>query len=782
MECEGQLYARLLFPLGHGHALWLPEPNDDLPPEYSDKGIQIGDLGVITPDGGFDFFFNVCVSADHPINRSRGTPANFVPIAWNGQTFRAPKRFRPGIPICSRRAKQRQVNIEASAIVPGSALGVGGGIEISFNKDSGAVLMPPNGARRVDCSHRASFREYARKNAHDWYQFVNGTLGREAENGSLYLVTGFDKSDAWETVLFNSSYSSQSCSFIFSTGGVVDGQMKLAQSSLLQSSVVSRCSASDADENQALFIRGFRITLRQGPFARLRGGVKVTSTIDSSGSGIFDPSGRFSYSGRQRTASNSGSTGSNGSGSSKGTSITDEQTLQNASLVDVESDSLPSQPYHPLNAINDSILRNNPDVEVVVTHDNDWMALLTSEDTCMPDDQTLIQRFESKYRVAVENGSAVLKAEWEAFPRNLERSPSFAVSSAIEPGSGDSSRGQTMGSSSPSSQQFGESLLQKSYLSSIYSAPNVSHYQFSYGQNRVRSPQDDYDGDLDNTRVHRNPYACERCKSLKIRCEFMTNNDPCKLCLNGGHECIVSNRNEREKSGNDQTDKEDEMRSRMVPRACSRCKALKVRCEFKTNNEPCKGCLNGGHECIIPGQKRRILPRREHLLAEIHKQAETIEGLMGQLAAAEGAQRRQAHSSATPEFAFGTPSSVSVSTPSVVSDPAFLHLPAEDVPLNPERNQLVEDWLAKARESLTEFGGFIGIGSAKIPGRIVEEEEEEERSGDDSDYGMAAVDDPMDGRWSAQDIEIQMQPGSVGRKNGEPMEIVNKGRWEAKGI
>jgi hypothetical protein len=43
-------------------------------------------------------------------------------------------------------------------------------------------------------------------------------------------------------------------------------------------------------------------------------------------------------------------------------------------------------------------------------------------------------------------------------------------------------------------------------------------------------------------------------------------------------------------------------------RACSRCKSPKVKCESKTETDPCKHCFNGGHECIIPGKKIRKTP------------------------------------------------------------------------------------------------------------------------------------------------------------------------------
>lgn len=32
------------------------------------EGISVGDVGVMTSDGAFEFFFNICQNSDHPIN------------------------------------------------------------------------------------------------------------------------------------------------------------------------------------------------------------------------------------------------------------------------------------------------------------------------------------------------------------------------------------------------------------------------------------------------------------------------------------------------------------------------------------------------------------------------------------------------------------------------------------------------------------------------------------------------------------------------------------------
>ncbi|KAI3620010.1 hypothetical protein WG66_009060 [Moniliophthora roreri] len=299
--------------------------------------------------------------------------------------------------------------------------------------------MPPNGAFRVDCAPLAAFREYAEQNAYEWYQFINGTLRREAENGSLYLVTGFDKTNAWETALFHSSLSSQSCSLIFTAAGASDGRMRLSQSSVLQTSVTSRCSPSNAKNNQTLFIRGFRISLRQGPSAWILGGVRTTST-QSSSKDIFDAMGRSgSYPGSSPAGSGRGGTSSRTSsrssgqspGPDEGDSWTGGSSKDHTSNTSLEEDDFgvpPSQPYHPLNVINDFILQNNPTAEVVVTHDDDWISLLTEKDINMPDDQTLIERFQGTYQVSIVDGYAVLDADWDT--RNID--PGSTIHTALE--------------------------------------------------------------------------------------------------------------------------------------------------------------------------------------------------------------------------------------------------------------------------------------------------------------------------------------------------------------
>ncbi|KAJ7359089.1 hypothetical protein DFH08DRAFT_952268 [Mycena albidolilacea] len=48
------------------------------------------------------------------------------------------------------------------------------------------------------------------------------------------------------------------------------------------------------------------------------------------------------------------------------------------------------------------------------------------------------------------------------------------------------------------------------------------------------------------------------------------------------------------------------------PGACTRCKKLKMKCEFETEAVSCKRCLNGGHDCVVLGRQPRSRPRERY--------------------------------------------------------------------------------------------------------------------------------------------------------------------------
>jgi hypothetical protein len=78
-QSPSDTYARLLLPKKYGYPLWLQDPDVGLPLEYRSVGVNIGDVGTVTYDGGFDFFFNIRCEASDPVNQF-GVPDGFMPL------------------------------------------------------------------------------------------------------------------------------------------------------------------------------------------------------------------------------------------------------------------------------------------------------------------------------------------------------------------------------------------------------------------------------------------------------------------------------------------------------------------------------------------------------------------------------------------------------------------------------------------------------------------------------------------------------------------------------
>jgi hypothetical protein len=79
--------------------LYVPSPQVNLPAEYRRRGVAIGDVGRITPEGSFDFFFNIYLPASHRINAN--IPEDFVSLPPYDPIDVAHYHFGPGNYVCS---------------------------------------------------------------------------------------------------------------------------------------------------------------------------------------------------------------------------------------------------------------------------------------------------------------------------------------------------------------------------------------------------------------------------------------------------------------------------------------------------------------------------------------------------------------------------------------------------------------------------------------------------------------------------------------------------------
>ncbi|KAJ7649877.1 hypothetical protein FB45DRAFT_5455 [Roridomyces roridus] len=349
---DSEIYCNQLLQRKRGFPLYIPGPRANLSAEYRRNGISVGDVGSVTPEGSFDFFFNIYLPAGHPINTH--TPEDFVPLAPYNVIDISQEDVAPGDYV-STRFVQHTTGVGFSQF-PGDAF-----VFHCYNP-TGAVLALPHGARQEKLGNLAAMRNYAAKNAESWYKYVNGTRGRELKNGSLYLVTGWEKSASWGIATFHDVISPRN-------------ELQLAFRPTADRSVGHRyrwqtCPArhkhadpavDDNRLNQTTFIHGFSISLGDTFWQRLFGKISMCSLEDSQ---LLTSHTDFVPFGSQSSVL-SWSFDFAGSSTAGGKSRA-EAEISTSDLSAVPEIFLPGQ------LINDWILRQTHDAKVVITHDDDW--------------------------------------------------------------------------------------------------------------------------------------------------------------------------------------------------------------------------------------------------------------------------------------------------------------------------------------------------------------------------------------------------------------------------
>jgi hypothetical protein len=93
-----------------GFPLYVPAPQPILPLAYQSHGISIGDVGRVTPEGIFDFFFNIFLPPEDPINANR-TPEGFSPMELHKPIDVSYLDYGPG--TCVSTPTVEEVDVEA---------------------------------------------------------------------------------------------------------------------------------------------------------------------------------------------------------------------------------------------------------------------------------------------------------------------------------------------------------------------------------------------------------------------------------------------------------------------------------------------------------------------------------------------------------------------------------------------------------------------------------------------------------------------------------------------
>ena len=186
---------------------------------YRAKGVCIGDVGIVTAFGDFDFLFNICRTRDDPIN-SEELPDNFAPIypPLNPTDVRKFREFSSGSYLASSSVVESHTGEQISCVYPSFSLLIVlmlqyRGLTFESSASEGAILTMPDGAFQEELGNLSKVRDYVAVHAANWYKFVNGPRGREAQNGDVRVVVGCDKATSWGMATFANTSSAQQSNF-----------------------------------------------------------------------------------------------------------------------------------------------------------------------------------------------------------------------------------------------------------------------------------------------------------------------------------------------------------------------------------------------------------------------------------------------------------------------------------------------------------------------------------------------------------------------------------------
>lgn len=206
-------------------------------------------------------------------------------------------------------------------------------VKSSFNH--GALLVLPEGASREDLMTERDFQGHALRYGLAWYRHAREVRRRICPNGSLYLVTGVDKTRSWGLTSFSTTSDMR----------MVSVKLGIANTSSWEYAGCAMFRQSDdncppAHENQCVFLRGFTISER-GLFSATLTGQEVRV---EDGKGLSPGILSLATSNRNTAWTLVGSTLSKLGNRLSGSEQTEDETGENDSEYTVGLQSVPGRP------------------------------------------------------------------------------------------------------------------------------------------------------------------------------------------------------------------------------------------------------------------------------------------------------------------------------------------------------------------------------------------------------------------------------------------------------
>ncbi|KAF9532754.1 hypothetical protein CPB83DRAFT_880427 [Crepidotus variabilis] len=185
-------YARSLLFTGNGFPIFDVLGDRNRSVRYLQRGVGIGDVGILDPGGDFVFAFNIFADPDDPLH------ADDIPPEFEQQLQPEPSEvkqiknhFPPGTVIASKGVKVTRLQDSPLQFT------------LSTKAREAGVLVLPQGASREDWNAGPELLQYLERHAVDWYQHICHNIKASVTtvpNGSIYLITGLDKAQSLSAV------------------------------------------------------------------------------------------------------------------------------------------------------------------------------------------------------------------------------------------------------------------------------------------------------------------------------------------------------------------------------------------------------------------------------------------------------------------------------------------------------------------------------------------------------------------------------------------------------
>jgi hypothetical protein len=148
-------------------------------------------------------------------------------------------------------------------------------------------------------------------------------MGREVSHDSLYLITGCDKCESWGIASYSDESDDCDVCLTWTAAPVAEGHASYGYSWETYSPVTVRVGPDrfgrglPEKKNQCVFVRGFKIAVREGPWAKIFGSVNLASIRESNARKLL-PHNSNSFTNKQKDTSSSFKPNSSGISSSSG--------------------------------------------------------------------------------------------------------------------------------------------------------------------------------------------------------------------------------------------------------------------------------------------------------------------------------------------------------------------------------------------------------------------------------------------------------------------------------